>query len=112
MEFQPDILPVSRFFAVLEKPLPRPDVFSMVIKTTRIISEKRLAEFLAYWAPLSYRIKGFARVENSKTVAIQCTPGQINIQPVSFWPGPTEMIALTDRFTLREWNHSFKDHLQ
>jgi G3E family GTPase len=112
MEFQPDILPVPRFFAVLEKPLPRPDVFSMVIKTTRIISENRLAAFLAHWSPLSYRIKGFARVGDSKTVAVQCTTRQINIQPVSFWPGPTEMIALTDQFTLHEWNRSFKDYLQ
>jgi G3E family GTPase len=109
IDFQPDILPVSRFFAVLEKPLPRPDVFSMVLKTTRIISENRLAEFLRKWAPLSYRIKGFARVADSTTVAVQCTPGQIDIQSVSFWPGPTEMIALTDQFTLHEWNQSFRE---
>jgi G3E family GTPase len=112
MEFQPDILPVPRFFPVMEKPLPRPDVFSMVIKTTRIISEKRLTEFLNHWAPLSFRIKGFAMVENKKTVAIHCTPGQIDIQPVTFWPGPTEMIALTDQFTLHEWNRSFREYAE
>ena len=112
IEFQSDVLPVSRFFPVSEKPLPRPDVFSMVIKTTRIISENRLAEFLAHWSPLSYRIKGFVRIESTKTVAVQCTPGQVDIKPVSFWPGPTEMIALTDQFTLHDWNRSFKDHLQ
>jgi G3E family GTPase len=112
MEFQPDILPVPRFFPVMEKPLPRPDVFSMVIKTTRIISEKRLTEFLNHWAPLSYRIKGFVRVENTKTVAVQCTPGQMDIRPVSFWAGPTEMIALTDQFTLHEWNRSFREYAE
>jgi G3E family GTPase len=112
IEFLPDILPALRFLPVLEMPLPRPDVFSMVIKTTRTISEKRLVEFLEHWAPLSFRIKGFARIENTKTWAIHCTPGQIDIRPVSFWPGPTEMIALTDQFTLHEWNQSFRDHLQ
>ena len=109
IEFQHDILPVAKFFQVSEKPLPRPDVFSMVLKTTRMIPETRLAEFLGKWAPLSYRIKGFVKVSDGATVAVQCTPGQTAFRPVSFWPGPTELIAITDRYTLREWNRAFSE---
>lgn len=108
-DFLPEALPMARFMPLQGHPLLRPDVNSMVIKTVNIISERRLEDFLRKWGPQSYRIKGFARVEPAKTVAVQCTPRETGIRHVPFWAGPTELIALTDQFTLHEWNRSFRE---
>jgi hypothetical protein len=90
------------------KTLPRPDINSMVIKTTRKISHDSLVAFLNYWAPKSFRIKGFVNLTDNTVCAVQCVFDEIQIQPVD--PGffPTELVALTDSFTLREWNKAYR----
>jgi G3E family GTPase len=105
--FTPDRHPVVRYFHVQETPLSRPDIHSMVIKTTRIISLDNLKEFLCKWTPFAYRIKGYVITEKNITMAVQCLPGQISVRKVDYWSGSTELIALSDQFTLREWNRSF-----
>ncbi|HPT31851.1 MAG TPA: GTP-binding protein [Prolixibacteraceae bacterium] len=108
-DFKPGLLPVPRFMPLPDHALSRPEVSSLVIKTTRKIPETRLSDFLNLWAPLSYRMKGFVQVSNGGTVAVHSTPGQTEIRQVAWWPGPTELMAITDRFTLREWNRSFSE---
>jgi len=110
--FTSEKLPVVRYFPVSTTALPKPDIHSMVIKTTRTIPEAKLQKFLELWSPLAYRIKGYVAVENSVTLAVQCLPGQIEVKPVDYWPGPTELIALTDKFTLHEWNRSFRKFVE
>ncbi len=95
--------------AALPEPLSRPEISSMVIRTTAPVPDGALRKFLDHWAPLAYRIKGFVLTGTHSRVAVQCTPGQTEIKPVDFWPGPTELIALTDRFTLHEWNRAFRE---
>jgi len=109
MDFQADLSPVTRFMPITGQPLPRPDIATLVIKTTRKMAESRLSDFLEQWAPLSYRIKGFVQVSGGKTVAVHTTPGQTEIRPADYWSAPTELMAITDRYTLREWNHSFRE---
>jgi G3E family GTPase len=92
-----------------DHPLPRPEVSSLVIKTTRKIDESHLSGFLNEWAPLSYRIKGFVQLSNGSTVAVHATPGQSEIRQAAYWSGPTELMAITDCYTLREWNRSFRE---
>ncbi len=91
------------------KALPRPEINSMVIKTTRAVSRPALQNFLEKWAPLAYRIKGFVKLKNEGTVSVQCTFGSVEVLDVANDFHPTELIALTDRFSLREWNSSFKE---
>ena len=90
------------------KPLPRPDIQSMVIKTTRKVSEQALEFFLKEWSLKAYRIKGFVNLLEGRTVAVQCTFDTIEILPVENNFYPTEIVALTDQFILREWNKAFK----
>jgi G3E family GTPase len=99
----------DKFYFGDVKPMPRPEVNSMVIKTTRQISQNSLQLFLKEWAPKAYRIKGFVKLKEGKTVAVQCTFDTIEILEVENVFHPTEMVALTDQFTLREWNKSFKE---
>jgi G3E family GTPase len=91
------------------KSLPRPSVNSMVIKTGRKISKKSLEFFLNEWAPKAYRIKGFVNLKEGKTAAVQCTISSVEIVEIANDFHPTELIAISDQFTLREWNQAFKE---
>jgi len=100
---------INKFYFGEVKTMPRPDVNSMVIKTTKLVLRESLQSFLNDWAPKAYRIKGFVKLKDNRTVAIQCTFNTVDIIDVEDNFHPTEMVALTDRFTLREWNRAFKE---
>ena len=88
----------------------RPDVGSFVIKTGTRISHEGLNSFLNRWSPDSYRIKGIVTMKDGSTTIVQCTPGTIEIKPAGWKAGITELIAITDRFSLKEFNHSFRHY--
>ena len=91
------------------KTLARPAVNSMVIKTSRKISLSSLKLFLNEWSSKAYRIKGFVNLKEKNTAAIQCTFNQVEIVEIANDFHPTELIAITDQFTLHEWNSAFKE---
>lgn len=99
---------VNKLYFENQQSLPRPNVNSMVIKTTRMVSENSVITFLNEWAPKAYRIKGFIKLKEGKTIAIQCTFNDIKISEVKNDFHPTEIVALTYQFSLREWHKSFK----
>lgn len=108
-DFQPGDEAVGKFYFGEIKTLPRPNVNSMVIKTTKAVKREALQQFLEKWAPKSYRIKGYVKLKDSNTVAVQCTFDSIEIIKVEPDFHPTELIALSEHFTLREWYKSFKE---
>jgi G3E family GTPase len=91
------------------KPLPRPEINSMVIKSGKKITPENLEIFLNEWAPKAYRIKGFVNLTNGKTVAVQCTFGSVETIKTETSFQNSELIALTDEFTLREWSQAFRN---
>lgn len=91
------------------KTLPRPEINSMVIKTTKKISYNSLVAFLNLWAPRAFRMKGFVNLTDNSVCAVQCVFNEIQIQQVDSDFLPTELVALTDSFTLREWNKAFRE---
>jgi G3E family GTPase len=109
IDFELGTRAVSKFYFGEVKTMPRPEINSMVIKTAKTISENALQIFLNEWAAKAYRIKGFVKLKEGKTVAVQCTFETIEIVELKDDFHPTEIIALSDQFTLREWNRSFRD---
>ena len=99
---------ISKFYFADVKAMPRPDVNSMVIKTTRSVSRQSVKDFLDEWAPRAYRIKGFVKLKEGNTLAVQCTFETVQMVDVDNDIHPTELIALTDQFTLKEWYKAFK----
>jgi len=99
---------INKFYFGEMKALARPAVNSMVIKTTRKISEKALSDFLHQWAPKAYRIKGFVNVKEGATIAVQCTFDNVETHLMNGSFHPTEIVALSDQFTLNEWNKAFR----
>ncbi|MEN8117681.1 MAG: CobW family GTP-binding protein [Bacteroidota bacterium] len=100
---------INKFYFSEVKTMPRPDVNSMVIKTARQVSRESLQSFLNEWAPKAYRIKGYVKLQGGKTVAVQCTFDSVELIDLGNDFHPTELIALSDRFTMREWNRAFKE---
>jgi G3E family GTPase len=100
---------INKFYFGEMKAMPRPEVNSMVIKSSRAVCRDKLESFLNEWAPEAYRIKGYVKLKEGKTVAVQCTFDSIEIIDVENDFHPTELIALSDRFTLRVWNRAFKE---
>ncbi|MCY1721758.1 CobW family GTP-binding protein [Prolixibacteraceae bacterium Z1-6] len=100
---------INKFYFGEVKSMSRPDVNSMVIKSARQVSLQSLQLFLSEWAPKAYRIKGFVKLKDNKTVAVQCTFDSVDVLDVDDAFHPTELVALTDRFTLREWTRAFKE---
>lgn len=100
---------INKFYFGELKAMSRPDVNSMVIKTGRKISKNSLGLFLNDWAPKSYRIKGFVNLKDGKTAAVQCAFDSIEFVEIENNFHPTELIAISDQFTLREWNKAFRE---
>lgn len=100
---------INKFFLGDIKTLPRPEINSMVIKSGRKLSRNSLELFLNEWAPKAYRIKGFVNLKEGKTAAVQCTFDLVEIIEMKNAFHPTELVAMSDQFTLREWNRGFKE---
>ncbi len=99
---------INKFYFGEVKTLGSPNINSMVIKSGRKLSHNSLVLFLNEWAPKAYRIKGFVNLNEGKTTAIQCTFDTIEIIEIENDFHPTELIAMSDQFTMKEWNRDFK----
>lgn len=103
-------IPVPGILKTSQTPLGRPDLFSMVIKSTRRFSAESLHSFLQIWSPRAYRIKGYAALESHGAMAVQSVMGSFETRTAPDWKGNTELIALSSDFQLNEWNNSFRQH--
>jgi hypothetical protein len=61
------------------------------------------------WASKAYRIKGYVNLKEGKTAAVQCTFNSVEILEIADDFYPSELIAISNQFTLREWNQAFKE---
>lgn len=109
IDFELGKITLSKIYPADVKTLSRPNINSMLIKTSRKIRRDSLLRFLKEWASKAYRIKGYVNLKEGGTVAVQCTFDSVEITDVEDSFQPTELIALTDQFTLREWNKGFRE---
>jgi G3E family GTPase len=100
---------LNKFYSANEKPLARPDISSMVIRSQKRISEDSLRQFLNEWSPKALRIKGSINLTTGKSLAVQCTFGSVELSETEALSCPAELIALSTEFTLREWHKAFKE---
>lgn len=111
IDFELGNSPISKFYFSEVEAMKEPKINSMVIKSARKISRQSLEIFLNEWAPKSYRIKGFVNLTDGKIAAVQCTFETIEIIEMENTFRPTEIVAISDKFTMKEWNRSFKEIL-
>lgn len=110
-DFYPGDAPESKIYFARGEPLTRPEINSMVIKSGRKLSKDALLHFLNEWAPKAYRIKGYVNLKENTTLAVQCVFNNVELTEVANNFHPTELVALSDQFTLKQWNQSYKNFL-
>ncbi|MCK3683678.1 CobW family GTP-binding protein [Maribellus sp. YY47] len=109
IDFQWGVGTISKFYPDEVQGMPRPAVNSMVIKTKKEVSEAALLAFLNEWAPKAYRIKGYVKMPGQKVAAVQCTFDKVSVTKVDDDFLPTELVALSDQFSLRDWSRAFRE---
>ncbi len=96
----------SRELAAIE-PGVRPDIRSVVIRTSRPVSRERLDRFLEEYMPKTYRIKGYVRLTDGTALALQSSFENYSTQELSDYTGNTEIIAMGDNISPREMRNMF-----
>jgi G3E family GTPase len=108
VDFNPCDASIFKFYPDLGKPLARPEVNSMVIKSGKKFTRDALVQFLNEWAPKAYRIKGYVNLKDGQTISVQCVFNKIELTQVKNNFHPTELVSLSDQFTLKQWAQAFK----
>ncbi len=85
----------------------RPDIRSMVLRTSRKLSHAGMKEFLDAFAPRAYRIKGLIKTDRG-LFSVQCVQDSIHTERLEEDKGNTELIAITDDFTLKELKNVYE----
>lgn len=76
------------------EPFGRPDIGSVVLKTTNPIGKKELELFLEEVIPLAYRIKGIVKLDDGSFIAVQAIMGKLQLNNLGKLFQPTELIAI------------------
>jgi G3E family GTPase len=90
----------------------RPDIQSAVLRTTKKISRKGLENFLKYYAPKTYRLKGYVMLKDDVVVAVQSTFGNFEVRGTGNTFSGTMLIAMGEDVNIAEMNREYKKQLK
>lgn len=76
------------------RPGGRPDIQSVVIRTSRPVTQQQLNRFLEEYLPLTYRIKGYVKLPDGTALALQTSFKSSSTKPLTNYTGNTEIIAM------------------
>lgn len=74
--------------------IPKPDLESLVIKTSKAISEENLHAFIADIKDRFVRCKGYISVKGKRKVFVQGVYDQYEIMETTYFDAPTELVAI------------------
>jgi len=86
----------------------RPDIDSLVIKTTKRITRANLLQFTDEWSEKTYRIKGYIRTD-SGGLAVQSCFKQVEIIDIPNFNDPTQLVILGPTLNNRLIQKEFED---
>lgn len=84
------------------EPGGRPDIRSVVVRTSQPLERERLDRFLEKFLPKTYRIKGYVRLSDGTAMALQTSFEHCETEPLPDYTGNTEIIAMGDNIQPRE----------
>ncbi len=82
----------------------RPDIGSCVVRSNRFFHENQIRDFINDQSGQLHRIKGYIRMDESVTLAIQTVFTDISIKKVAGYEGPSELIAIGPGLNNREFS--------
>ena len=85
----------------------RPPVGSCVVRANRYFDQDKVRQFVTKNAASLYRIKGFVRVSDSETLAVQTVFDQVDFRIYPDYSGPTEIIALGPDLDKKQFSKDF-----
>ena len=87
----------------------RPDIGVGVLRSTRIIERNKLEHLIENYAKKTIRIKGFAKLDNGKGIAVQTSYDNVAFEIVRDYQGSTELIAMGEGFNLSEFSRNYRE---
>jgi G3E family GTPase len=82
----------------------RPSITSCVVRSTRFFDEDLIRDFIFSQSLYLHRIKGYIRIDESNTMAIQTVFTDISIKVITGYDGPCELIAIGPDLNNREFS--------
>lgn len=82
----------------------RPDIGSCVVRSTRFFHEIAIRDFIREHSLHLHRIKGYLRIDELNTMAIQTVFTGISIKIITGYDGPGELIAIGPDLNNREFS--------
>ncbi len=79
------------------------DVQTCVLRTTRTISEENLRAFMKEMVTRCIRLKGFVTLPGGKALAVQSTFETMELEELTSYTGPAELIAFSTHLTSPEF---------
>ncbi|MFH0760478.1 MAG: GTP-binding protein [Bacteroidota bacterium] len=86
---------------------PRPDIGSCVVRSNRFFNESEVIRFIRDYAPGLYRMKGYIRIDTTRTLIVQTVFSDIFMEPAEGYEGATELIAIGPGLINREFSKHF-----
>lgn len=105
IKFRP---PIQPGFNTENEPAGRPDIDSVVIKTTKNISSINLQTFLQKWSPQTYRMKGFVKLSTG-AVTLQTTFDRVEVFEMPQYKDPTQLVILGPQLDSKLMQKEFED---
>jgi G3E family GTPase len=88
----------------------RPDLKSAVIKSTRLIRQEELKEFIDSVKSDFIRFKGYVNTGINSKVIVQGTFEDYNVESVEWFPGITEMVGIGSVNEVRNYTQEFENY--
>jgi len=85
----------------------RPDIDSLVVKTTRHISAANLLLFIDKWSKSTFRIKGYIQTDEG-AVAVQTIFEHVEILQLPVYNYPTQFVILGEKLDVKELQQEFE----
>ncbi|MFV0378776.1 MAG: CobW family GTP-binding protein [Mangrovibacterium sp.] len=89
-----DFKKTPKFYPGSTQPLGRPDMASVVIRSSREISFHSLKKFLDMVQKDSIRCKGFIKLADKRSIFLQGVFNEVDIKEIPAFSGPTEFVLI------------------
>lgn len=103
--------PIREFISIAGKQIApsagRPDINSVVIKTTKTVSAENLGHFIRKYSLIAYRIKGYV-ISNEGTMAVQASFTQTEIARVAGYFSTTELVIIGPEIDQKDLQTEFE----
>lgn len=90
----------------------RPDIQSIVLKTSKPMKFDNLQRFLKYISGSCYRVKGTIILDNGKTISIQLVAGDYRFEEIITSSKLTELIAIGEGISVQYLKSAYNEALQ